>query len=66
MSAARANPAAMPVAHANVAKMQVQRSSSAIAIQFVIPTLPAKTATSLVMKDAPHRRTKASGSEAGS
>jgi hypothetical protein len=59
MSAARANPAATLVAQANAATMQVQRSSSAIENRFVIPTLPAKTATSLVIKGAPTKRTKA-------
>ena len=52
MSVARANPAATPVAQANAATMQVQRSSSAIEMRFVIATLAAKDVTSLVIKDS--------------
>lgn len=53
MNAARANPAAIPVAQANAAMKQVQRSSSAIENRFVIPILPAKAVTSLAIKGLP-------------
>jgi hypothetical protein len=58
MNAARANPAAIPVAQANAAMMQVQRSSSAIENRFVIPILPAKAVTSLAIKGLPQPNEK--------